>query len=99
MWLRILCAGFNDAYADYVITSSDGQETLDSLCEDEDNADAHCTVGVSELNGHNARRVDYIFTKNPSTILGSRVVFNPAVNEGQPTVSDHAGVFISLELN
>jgi maltose 6'-phosphate phosphatase len=28
----------------------------------------------------------------------SRVVFNPLVDPSQPTVSDHAGVFVSIEL-
>jgi maltose 6'-phosphate phosphatase len=55
-------------------------------------------VGVSELDGPNARRVDYIFTKAPSNIRAARVVFNTLVNSDEPTVSDHAGVFISLEL-
>jgi maltose 6'-phosphate phosphatase len=81
-----------------MITNSSGQETLDTLCEDEDNADKHCTVGVSKMNGHNARRVDYIYIKSPATIRATRVFFNTLVNEGEPTVSDHAGVFISLNL-
>ena len=55
-------------------------------------------IGVSKLNGHNARRVDYIYTKRPATTRAARVVFNTLVNEGEPTVSDHAGVFISLDL-
>ena len=98
LWETIINKGFIDAYADFIITSSGGQETLETLCEDEDNADEHCTVGVSELNGPNARRVDYIFTKSPSIIRDARVVFNTLVNNEEPTVSDHAGVFISLEL-
>jgi maltose 6'-phosphate phosphatase len=99
LWQRVRSAGFIDAYADHAIASSAGQETLDSLCEDEDNADEHCTVGVSELNGHNARRVDYVFARDPSSVLDAKVVFNSTVNEGQHSVSDHAGVFIRLELN
>ncbi len=97
-WEKIIANGFIDAYADFIIANSDGQETLETLCEDEDNADEHCTVGVSELDGPNARRIDYIFTKSPSTIRDARVVFNTLVNSDQPTVSDHAGVFISLDL-
>ena len=97
-WEKIIANGFIDAYADFIIANSDGQETLETLCEDEDNADEHCTVGVSELDGPNARRIDYIFTKTPSTIRDARVVFNTLVNSDQPTVSDHAGVFISLDL-
>jgi maltose 6'-phosphate phosphatase len=98
LWEKIVDAGFIDAYAEFIITDSGGQETLDTLCEDEDNADEHCTVGVSELDGPNARRIDYIFTRKPSDIRDARVVFNTLVNDDQPTVSDHAGVFISLSL-
>lgn len=98
LWEKIIDNGFIDAYAEFVIKNSGGQETLDTLCENEDNADEHCTVGVSKLNGSNARRVDYIYTKSPAAIRAARVVFNSLVNEGEPTVSDHAGVFISLDL-
>lgn len=98
LWDKIIDNGFIDAYAEFIITNSGGQETLDTLCEDEDNADEHCTVGVSELDGPNARRIDYIFTKSPATIRAARVVFNELVNDDEPTVSDHAGVFISLDL-
>ena len=98
LWETIINTGFNDAYADFIIANSGGQETLETLCEDEDNADEHCTVGVSELDGPNARRIDYIFAKSPSIIRDARVVFNTLVNEDEPTVSDHAGVFISLDL-
>ncbi len=98
LWIKIINNGFIDAYAEFIIINSGGQETLDTLCEDEDNADEHCTVGVSELDGPNARRVDYIFTKSPATITAARVVFNTLVNNDEPTVSDHAGVFIRLNL-
>ena len=46
----------------------------------------------------NGRRIDYIFTKRPAAIEAARVVFNEMVNPGEPTVSDHAGVFIRLKL-
>ena len=98
LWEKIIAAGFIDAYAEFVIAESGGQETLDTLCEDEDNADEHCTVGVSELDGPNARRSDYIFTRQPSTIRDAKVVFNTLVNDSEPTVSDHAGVYTSLNL-
>ncbi len=98
LWEKIIDINFIDAYAEFMITNFSGQETLDTLCEDEDNADKHCTVGVSKMNGHNARRVDYIFTKSPATIRAAKVVFNTLVNEAEPTVSDHAGVFISFDL-
>jgi maltose 6'-phosphate phosphatase len=98
LWEKIINNGFIDAYAAFIIANSSGYETLETLCEHEDNADEHCTVGVSQLNGPNARRVDYIFTKSPATIRAARVAFNELVNDDEPTVSDHAGVFISLEL-
>jgi maltose 6'-phosphate phosphatase len=98
LWEKITYNNFIDAYAEFMIKNSSGQETLDTLCEDENKADKHCTVGVSKMNGHNSRRVDYIYIKKPATIKAARVVFNTLVNEGEPTVSDHAGVFISLDL-
>ena len=98
LYENIITAGFIDAYAEFIIAKSGGQETLDTLCEDEDNADEHCTVGVSELDGSNARRIDYIFTRRPSAIRDAKVVFNTLVNDSEPTVSDHAGVFTSMNL-
>jgi maltose 6'-phosphate phosphatase len=96
---QILAEGFRDAYANYIITASGGQETLESLCEDEDNADEHCTVGVSDLNGNNARRIDYIFARDFGPPVQSQVVFNPdAPNGVPPTVSDHAAVVVHLRL-
>lgn len=98
LWEKIVGEGFIDAYAHYAMNSSGQQETLDTLCENEDSADEHCTVGVSELNGHNARRVDYVFVKSHANVRGASVVFNTRVDQNQPSVSDHAGVFISMEL-
>jgi len=98
LYEKIMTAGFIDTYADSIIANSGGQETLDTLCDDEDNADEHCTVGVSELDGPNARRIDYIFARRPSAIRDAKVVFNTLVNDSEPTVSDHAGVFTSMNL-
>ena len=98
LYEKIINAGFIDAYAEFAIANSGGHEMLDTLCEDEDNADEHCTVGVSELDGPNARRKDYIFTRRPSIIRAAKVVFNTLVNDSEPTVSDHAGVFTSVNL-
>ena len=95
---KIVNAGFIDAYAEYIITASGGQERLDMLCQDEDNPDEHCTVGVSELNGSESRRKDYIFTQGFADVSLSKVVFNTLVNPDEPTVSDHAGVFVRLGL-
>ena len=95
---EIVGAGFSDAYADYQISAVNGQETLDTLCEDEDNPDIHCTTGVSELNGPKSRRKDYIFVKGFADVSLSMVVFNTLVNGNEPTVSDHAGVLVRLEL-
>ena len=88
---RIVNAGFIDAYAE--------DRQLDNLCKDTEVADAHCTVGVSSLDeGDSARRIDYIFSNGLAGSRESRVVFNSLVDPGQPTVSDHAGVFVSLAL-
>ncbi len=88
---RIINAGFTDAYAE--------SKTLDDLCKDTDAADTHCTVGVSSLDiGDSARRVDYIFVNNVDDVRESRVVFNSLIDPSQPTASDHAGVFISIDL-
>lgn len=88
---RIINAGFIDAYAQ--------NKPLDSLCAHPKQPDAHCTVEVSTLDaGGSARRVDYIFMNQPKTIRESRVVFNTVVDPSQPSVSDHAGVFVSIAL-
>jgi maltose 6'-phosphate phosphatase len=72
---------------------------LEDLCVDADVADTHCTVGVSSLDaGDPGRRIDYIFVKDVDGVGESRVVFNTLVDPIHPTVSDHAGVFISVEL-
>ena len=96
---KVLAQGFSDAYADYIIAASRGQESLESLCEDKNNADEHCTVGVSDLNGSNARRIDYIFARDFRPPVQGQVVFNPnAPNGVPPTVSDHAAVVVQLRL-
>jgi len=95
---EIVDSGFSDAYAEYIIAVSGGRETIDTLCEDENKADMHCTTGVSELNGLKSRRKDYIFTKGFADVRLSKVVFNTLVNPEESTVSDHAGVFVRLEL-
>ncbi len=88
---RIINAGFIDAYAQ--------NKPLDSLCANPKQPDAHCTVEVSTLDaGGSARRVDYLFMNQPKTIRESRVVFNTVVDSNQPSVSDHAGVFVSIAL-
>jgi maltose 6'-phosphate phosphatase len=95
---KVVNAGFIDTYADYTVSASKGRETLDTLCEDEDSPGSHCTTGVSELNGPKSRRKDYIFAKGFADVRLGRVVFNTLVNGDEPTVSDHAGVFVRLEL-
>ncbi len=88
---RIIDSDFTDAYAE--------GRTLDDLCEDANEADTHCTVGVSSLDiGDTGRRIDYIFVKDVDDVRESRVVFNTLVDPSQTSVSDHAGVFISFEL-
>jgi maltose 6'-phosphate phosphatase len=93
---KIIARNFNDTYAEFIFACS-GQ-VLDELCEDEDNADEHCTVGVSLLNGPNARRIDYVFSRGFVDVRQAVVVFNTLVNPHEPTVSDHAGVLIRLDL-
>ncbi|GJL76510.1 MAG: hypothetical protein NMNS02_26160 [Nitrosomonas sp.] len=88
---KIINAGFADAYAE--------GRPLESLCSNTAIADEHCTVGVSTLDaGDSARRIDYIFVKEITNIIESRVVFNDLVDDSQPGVSDHAGVFVSIAL-
>lgn len=103
----ILASDFVDAYADVQT------EPLDSLCEEPSVPDEHCTVGVSALDGSNARRIDYVFAgdSNFASVIFGEVVFNPGPgSEGAPvidpdpddgpelTVSDHAGVWVGFEL-
>ena len=103
----ILASGFVDAYADVQT------EPLDALCEEPSIPDAHCTVGVSAIDGSNARRIDYVFGGKGdfASVSFGEVVFNPGPgSEGDPvidpdpedgpeqTVSDHAGVWVGLEL-
>jgi len=88
---RIVSTGFIDAYAQ--------NRSLDNLCANPEQADAHCTVGVSSLDaGGSARRIDYIFMNTEKRLRESRVVFNTLVDPDQTSVSDHAGVFVSVTL-
>ena len=88
---KIINAGFTDAYAQ--------NRPLENLCAVAGQADIHCTVGVSTLDvGDTPRRVDYIFVNKVKDVRESRVVFNTLVDPNQPTVSDHAGVFVSIGL-
>lgn len=88
---RVIDAGFTDAYA--------MSKPLENLCAVAEQADIHCTVGVSTLDaGDAARRIDYVFVDKVKGVHESRVVFNTLVDPNQPTVSDHAGVFISVAL-
>jgi maltose 6'-phosphate phosphatase len=89
LYEKITSGGFIDAYAAAV------SDPLDTLCEEENNADEHCTLGVSNLNGNNARRIDYIFSKGFGEVIEGRVIFNTTI-AGDPTVSDHAAVFTIL---
>ena len=95
MYEKIRSAGFEDAYADYMKNNG---VSLETLCENEDEPDEHCTKGVTKHDKKNGRRIDYIFTKRPAAIEAARVVFNEMVNHDEPSVSDHAGVFIRLKL-
>lgn len=89
----VLGEGFQDAYAEGVAAP------LEQLCENEDLPDEHCTVGVSALNGNNARRIDYLFARGFGPVIDGWVVFNPEAPGGLgPTVSDHAGVLVRVNL-
>ena len=73
--------------------------SLENLCANAKQPDTHCTVEVSTLDaGGSARRVDYIFMNQAKNVRESRVVFNTLIDPSQPSVSDHAGVFISVAL-
>ena len=88
---KIINAGFTDAYAQ--------NKPLENLCAGAAQPDIHCTVGVSTLDiGDTPRRIDYIFANRIRDVRESRVVFNTLVDPNQPTVSDHAGVFVSINL-
>lgn len=92
LYEKVLLEGFSDAYAAGAV------DPLDELCNDEAFPDEHCTIGVSDLGDSNPARIDYIFTKGFSGVIESRVVFNTAIS-GDPTVSDHSAVFVSLDLS
>ena len=107
LYQSILASDFIDAYADAQA------DPLDLLCEEPSSPDEHCTVGVSALNGSNARRIDYAFAGKGdfASVSFGEVVFNPGPGpEGDPiidpdpddgpeqTVSDHAGVWVGFEL-
>ena len=107
LYQSILDSGLLDAYADVQT------DRLEDLCEDPLMPDEHCTVGVSALDGSNARRIDYVFAgeNDFADVSFGEVVFNPGPGpEGAPiidpdptdgpeqTVSDHAGVWVSFEL-
>lgn len=93
MYDRIIESGFVDAYAEWA------DDRLERLCEPPAREpDEHCTVGVAKLNGSNARRIDYILTRDFGPVVDGGVLFNTLINADEPTVSDHAGVFTSIEL-
>jgi maltose 6'-phosphate phosphatase len=94
LYASIIAAGFTDAYAEGASAAD-----LEELCEDPDNPDEHCTIGVSALStDSNARRIDYIFTENFGPVPSAEVVFNPLIEPGEPTVSDHSGVLVRVAL-
>ena len=88
LYEKVLSEGFLDAYAAAAI------DPLGELCENEENPDRHCTIGVTDLGDSNAGRIDYIFTKYFRKVTDSRVIFNSAIT-GDPAVSDHSAVSVS----
>jgi len=91
LYEKVLLEGFIDAYEAAAV------DPLDRLCDDETFPDEHCTIGVSDLGDSNAGRIDYIFTKGFGGVNESKVIFNTVIT-GDPTVSDHSAVFVSLNL-
>ena len=89
LYEKVLFEGFIDAYAAAAI------DPLDELCEDKDNPDEHCTIGVTDLGDSNPGRIDYIFTKNFRRVTDSQVIFNSAITN-ETAVSDHSAVLVSL---
>ena len=86
---KVLLEGFIDAYAAAAI------DPLDALCEDKDNPDEHCTIGVTGLGDSNPGRIDYIFSKEFRKVTTSEVIFNSAITD-DPAVSDHSAVSVNL---
>lgn len=89
--------GLIDAYAVF------HDPTLLSLCGVPEIPDQHCTVDVTTIDTSDnpkGRRVDYVFARGPSplAVRDARVVFNTLVDDRQPSVSNHAGVLVSIEL-
>jgi maltose 6'-phosphate phosphatase len=94
LYQEILQPDFEDAYA----VSPGKPENLNDLCPDPDQPDEHCTIGVSDFGDtENARRIDYVFARGFTDVPSGQVVFNTKIS-GQPSVSDHAGVFVQLQL-
>jgi maltose 6'-phosphate phosphatase len=89
LYEKVLLEGFIDAYA---VAAND---PLDELCEDKDNPDEHCTIGVTNLGDSNPGRVDYIFAKGFRKVTNSQIIFNSAITD-DPAVSDHSAVSVSL---
>jgi maltose 6'-phosphate phosphatase len=89
LYEKVLWEGFIDAYAAAAI------DPLDELCEDKNNPDEHCTIGVTDLGDSNPGRIDYIFAEGFRKVTNSQVIFNQAIT-GDPAVSDHSAVSVSL---
>ena len=87
--------GFVDAYA--AVTADD----LAELCnpDGEPFPDEHCTFGVTLLSDpEDGGRIDYVFVRNFGPVLDATVLFNTRIDPAEPTVSDHAGVFVRVAL-
>jgi hypothetical protein len=89
LYEKVLLEGFIDVYAAAAI------DPLDELCEDKDNPDEHCTIGVTDLGDSNPGRIDYIFAKDFRKVTNSQIIFNSAITD-DPAVSDHSAVSVSL---
>ena len=81
----------------YVAAAGEG---LEQLCDPggEPYPDEHCTYGVTPLSDPDIGRIDYVFTRNFGPVPSGMVLFNPLIDPAEPTVSDHAGVLVRVEL-
>jgi maltose 6'-phosphate phosphatase len=89
LYQKVLLEGFIDAYAAAAI------DPLDELCEDKDNPDEHCTIGVTDLGDSHPGRIDYIFAKGFRKVTNSQIIFNSAITD-DPAISDHSAVSVRL---
>lgn len=95
LYQSIIEEEFVDAYAEYFVST----DLLDTLCEDENDSDEHCTVGntyFDSIEQGKASRIDYIFRKGFGVTSFAEVFFNNL--DSDPPVSDHSAVLTEIPL-